>query len=375
MIGLLLISSIVTANSITITIKHAEAEPAIFVNAYSNQNSSVSYHMWTVIKDQWGNTVKTGYTPLVYSDAIQGVTYTVTISNYGSLTFDHWGVDGKGGNSNTKSWTMGSVSAWFDGFYNNNNNNNNVPSIQKLIPKTGIFTALYMYPGSSPLNQYWQQVLNAKLAHPSVPFAVVINPNSGAGYYFDQNFAIGINKLRNVGVIVLGYTYSNYANRPIDAVKTDVDKYVNWYHIDGIFIDEMQNQAGSEWYYKQISDYAHSKGMKMTMGNPGTDVAKTYIGTLDVINISEGYGYISPTLDPNLIGSGWVSGGYTGWHSQYDKRNFSYVRYGISWLDTNFEINSSQYVGLLYIHSGDDSNARWFNIPNYYAQEVATLDR
>jgi hypothetical protein len=64
-----------------------------------------------------------------------------------------------------------------------------------------------------------------------------------------------------------------------------------------------------------------------------------------------------------------------GWHYQVDKRNFAYTRYGLGWLDTSFEVNSSQWAGLLYITDGDDSNSRWFTLPWYFGTEVAMLDR
>ena len=111
--------------------------------------------------------------------------------------------------------------------------------------------------------------------------------------------------------------------------------------------------------------------MKLTVGNPGTDVLQSYIGTVDVINITEGTGYMPISWLQYCV----LCSSSNGWHYQYDKRNFAYVRYGISWLDTTFEVNSSKWVGLLYIHSGSDSNGRWFSLPSYYSSEVATLDR
>ena len=53
---------------------------------------------------------------------------------------------------------------------------------------------------------------------------------------------------------------------------------------------------------------------------------------------------------------------YSGWHKDYDKRNFSIVRYDVDWLDKNFVNNVSQYMGLMYITNGDDSNDRWFDL-------------
>lgn len=343
-------------------LKNVYAAGSLYVTAY-NMTKSQQYNMWVTIHDQWGNLVKTGFTPLNYAGTA-GVTYTVTVANYGSLTFDHWG---NNSNNPSRTLTVGSSNVWFDAYYRSGTSAPSIipvggSTIQTLLPKTGAFVALYMYPGGSGWT-HWQSVIDAKKAHPSVPIVAVINPNSGPGNYRDSNFANGIPKLRNVGVIVLGYTHSDYGDRSLTSLKADVDKYQNWYGIDGIFIDEFNNQANTvEWQYDQITDYAKSKGMKMVMGNPGTDVPRSYISTVDTMTISEGRGYLN--LD-------YVKG----WHLDYDKRNFGIIRYDIGWLDTNYVIEASKYVGLIYITNGNDSNSRWFNVPPYFGQMVSTLDR
>jgi hypothetical protein len=111
--------------------------------------------------------------------------------------------------------------------------------------------------------------------------------------------------------------------------------------------------------------------MKMTMGNPGTDVPRSYIGTVDVINITEGRGYMPISWLQYCVNCSASNG----WHYQYDKRNFAYIRYDIGTLDTAFETESAKWVGLLYIHSGNDSNGRWFSVPPYFSTLVETLDR
>jgi hypothetical protein len=345
----------------SLPIQKAEAAAgALYVNAY-DMSKSQKYSMWVTIHDQWGNLVQTGFTPLTYS-GINGITYTVTVANYGSLNFDHWG---NGSTNPARKLTVGSSNVWFDAYYRSGSvviTPTPGTNIQTLLPKTGAFVALYMYPGGSGW-QHWQAVIDAKKAHPSVPIVAVINPNSGPGNWKDSNFANGIPKLRNVGVIVLGYTYSDYGARSLTVLKGDVDKYQNWYGIDGIFIDEFNNQRNTvEWQYDQITDYAKSRGMKMVMGNPGTDVPESYINTADVMSISEGRGYLN--LD-------YVKG----WHLDYDKRNFGIIRYDIGWLDTNYVIEASKYVGLIYITNGNDSNHRWFHVPSWFDDMVGVLDR
>lgn len=65
----------------------------------------------------------------------------------------------------------------------------------------------------------------------------------------------------------------------------------------------------------------------------------------------------------------------SGWHCQYNKRNFVYMRYGITNLDATFEVNSSQWAGLLYITDGTDAEGRRFHLPPFFSTKVATLDR
>ena len=243
--------------------------------------------------------------------------------------------------------------------------------LRSLIPKNGIYVALYMYPSAGDGATEWQKVIDAKTAHPSVPIVAAFNPNSGPGSAKDANFATWVAKERSAGVIMLGYTYDNYGTRPLTDLKTDADKYKNWYNADGLFIDEFTNKAGNEQHYKDVTAYVKSIGMKMTMGNPGTDVPKSFVGTVDVLNITEGKGYIPISWLQYCINCTADQG----WHNQFDSLYFSYMRYDITSLDTAFEVESSKWVGLLYITDGNDSDGRWFHLPPYFNAEVAALDK
>jgi hypothetical protein len=318
--------------------------------------------MYTVIKA--GSTIaKTGFTPVAYSGT--SGTYTVAVSNYGSNTFDHW-ENGSTGSSRTL--TLGSAIT-VTAFYKTGTVISDPGSTNTLLPKTGVVVALYMYPSGTGAT-WWQKVIDTKNAHPSVPMVATFNPNSGPGSFKDANIANWVTKLRQAGVIAIGYTYDNYGARSLTDLKADADKYKNWYNADGIFIDEFTNKVGYETHYSSLTSYAKSIGMKMTFGNPGTDVPKSYVGTVDVINITEGSGYMPISwLQYCVLCTS------SGWHYQYDKRYFAYIRYGITSLDTAFETESAKWVGLLYLTDGTDSNGRWFNLPSYFGTEVATLDR
>ena len=348
---------------LTIT-QEASAAGAFYVNAYSNDGKYTVLHLWTLITDQWGNVVRAGLTPLSYAP-LSGVTYTITVQNYGSYVFDHWG---SGGTSNNKTYTFNGNNAWFDAYFRTSGSTGS--GITLLIPKTGLYVALYMYPSGTGATE-WQKVYDAKKAHPSVPVVAAFNPSSGPGWSKDNNIAYWVNRLRSVGVIMIGYTYDNYGSRSLYDINRAADAYRNWYGADGLLLDEMTNKVGYEQHYRDITAYAKSLGMKMTMGNPGTDVPKSYIGTVDVINITEGVGYmpLSWLSDCVLCSPG------TGWHYQYDKRNFSYIRYSLSWLDSNFVTQSAQYVGIMYLTNGTDADGRWFHVSPYFGTMMAILDR
>jgi len=223
---------------------------------------------------------------------------------------------------------------------------------------TGILMALYMYPGNA-----WQQLANIATAHPSVGITAIINPNSGPGTSQDPNFVQGISILKNAGIRVNGYTYTNYASRPIADVEADIDRYVSFYgsSISGILFDEMSNVAGNENYYKTLSNYAKSKGLTFTSGNPGTDTLPSYIGTVDTLNIYEGSGV------PSL---GYLSGG---WHSNYSKQNFSFAAYGVPSLDQTYITSAAKYVGYMSI-TNDNLPNPYDTLPSYLEQLMTILE-
>ena len=62
-----------------------------------------------------------------------------------------------------------------------------------------------------------------------------------------------VNSFRAAGGRVIGYVYSSYTDRPLQQVLDDIDRYDDWYNIDGIFVDEMANTGPAERlnYYKR----------------------------------------------------------------------------------------------------------------------------
>lgn len=221
---------------------------------------------------------------------------------------------------------------------------------------TGIMIPLYTYPGST-----WDTVIAAKNAHPSVPIVAIINPDNGPGGAKDSNYASGIQNLRAAGVKVIGYVYTQYGGRSASSINADVDTYKAWYpQLEGIFYDEMNNSPGDETYYRNLSNYAKSVGLSFTVGNPGTDTSSSYVGTMDNLIIYETGGL--PSL--SFLG---------GWHTGYDKSNFSLLAYGVGSLNTSFVTSATNYVSYMYI-TNDNLDNPWDSVTPYFMDLAAALD-
>jgi hypothetical protein len=221
---------------------------------------------------------------------------------------------------------------------------------------TGIMIPLYTYPGTT-----WDTVIATKNAHPSVPIVAIINPNSGPGNSKDTNYVTGIQNLQSAGVVVIGYVATGYGSRSSSTVQADINTYKSWYpQINGIFFDEMSNSGGDETYYQNLSNYAKSVGFIFTVGNPGTETLPSYVGTMDNIIIYETGGL------PSLTSLG-------GWHTEYDKSNFSFLAYGVGTLSTTFVQNAANYVSYMYITNDNLSNP-WDSVTPYFSDLAAALD-
>jgi len=221
--------------------------------------------------------------------------------------------------------------------------------------QTGVMIALYTYPDST-----WDVVAQAKSAHPSVPFVAIINPDNGPGSSRDANYVSGIQKLHAAGVVVLGYDATGYASNSASSVKSVMNIWKSLYNIDGIFFDEMANWSGEENYYSGLTSYAKSLGYTMTVGNPGTDTLPSYIGTVDNLMI-----YENPGLPPLSA--------LQGWHTSYDKSNFSMIAFGVNSISTSFLSSASNYVGYIDL-TNDVLDNPYDSVPSYFGTLVADLD-
>ena len=221
--------------------------------------------------------------------------------------------------------------------------------------RTGVFFPLFAPPG-----KMWDDMLEYRSQHPSLPWVSVINPDSGPGDRVNDVYLESISELRDYRVSVLGYVSTFWAGVPIEDAKEDIKKYKEFYDLDGIFLDEMSNQKQYVPYYQELTDYAKSLGLDYVIGNTGTDAAPEYVGVVDNIVISEGYGV------PSLSRLG-------GWHVEHSRENFSYIAHSQNTIDRSYVLTSADFAS--YVFFTDDYMPNPYDkFPSHFDELLAILD-
>lgn len=106
---------------------------------------------------------------------------------------------------------------------------------------------------------------------------LVMNPASGPGAAVVGDWTVAVNSARNLGHKVVGYAHTSYAARAVADVQAEVDAYYTWYGVDGIFVDEMSNNAADASYYRGLYAYIHTKpGDHLVVGNPGASATTAW---------------------------------------------------------------------------------------------------
>jgi len=233
------------------------------------------------------------------------------------------------------------------------------PAPAGLVGSTGVNgTIIPLY--TDPPDSSWDAVVAAKQAHPTVPVIAIINPADGPGGSAQSNYTTGIGKLTAAGVKVMGYVHTLYGARASSELQAEMSHYQSWYPgVTGIFLDEMAYSAGYESYYSGLTAYAKSHGSDFTVGNPGTDTSKTYVGTVDVLFIYESSGV--PALSA-----------ISGWHTSYARQNFGVIPYQVGSMDAAFVAAARPYVGYIYLQSDNIPNP-WDSVPSYLSSLVGAL--
>lgn len=229
------------------------------------------------------------------------------------------------------------------------------------IPRQKIAIPSYFYPDCAwNSNCLWNNVVNSI---PPLGLAI-INPNSGPGSSFDQNYLTQVTRVQAAGGIVIGYVYTSYGTRNISAVEYDIDSYYNWYPtLDGIFFDEGYNSdCNQATYYMALNQYVKAKGGKgVTVINYGANTQECYVNASDILLIYED------------VASNYMSWKPSSWVSNYPASRFWNLIYNApqSSVQTIMDQSKVNNAGWIYV-TPDNLPNPWDTIPTgtYWSTEL-----
>lgn len=206
---------------------------------------------------------------------------------------------------------------------------------------TGLLVVYYGYPPDAN----YDHVVSQKAAHAGTELVFIIDITSlGAGSAPSAAFLKVTQQLQAVGVKVIGYVWTNYGSRVGPQAQLDVSNYALWYKTDGIFLDGVDANAGTEGGYAALATLARSLGEALVIGNPGTAL--------------QGSAYAPGTFDALIT---WETTGYPADLSQ------SYIADGVPFDAAKVAASTGRYI-----FATDTSYTG--GLPTYFDQLVAALD-
>jgi len=215
-----------------------------------------------------------------------------------------------------------------------------------------LFVPAFFYPGPQ-----WTEAVDGK----QVPRVLILDlTDTGAGAAPEPAFQSVVKIAKAAGITVLGYSSTQYANRPAAQVEADVRHYKAWYGVSGVFLDEASPYAAQIAYYRQIAQYIHKISPTAPIWiNPGTYPARIYMTVASVVMAFEG-----PYTSYEHIQ-------VPGWTFKYPASRFANTVYATSqsqWR-TALRLAHSRNAGFAYITDGTGSNP-YGALPAYFQSET-----
>jgi Spherulation-specific family 4 len=194
------------------------------------------------------------------------------------------------------------------------------------------------------------------------PRIIVINPASGPGKHQLPSYQRAVEVVRKAGTQVLGYVPTGYGDRDPAVVKADIDRYVKWYGVDGIFLDEAAHSDDKVPLYQELSRHVRASGTDTVVINPGLVPARAYFDLADIVVTFEG-----PFADyARAIRE------MPAWVQEIPSGKIAHIAYAASSADARELDASSTGAGYVYATNGVVPNP-WSSLPPYLEKQERRL--
>ena len=146
----------------------------------------------------------------------------------------------------------------------------------------------YFYPDEEGMVK-WERLFQTSAILPTV---AIINPDNGVGQTPDPNYLQVTALAAEYPITLIGYVYTSYGQRPLQQVKSEIDRWIDFYPgLQGIFLDEQASGREKASYYRQLYQYVRTTlDLSLVVSNPGTICAEAYFTqrVADIICLYEG---------------------------------------------------------------------------------------
>jgi hypothetical protein len=117
---------------------------------------------------------------------------------------------------------------------------------------------------------------------------VVLNLANGPGPGPNHDFDRVLELLRSAGITVAGYVDTNYGRRAERLALTDIDKYMSWFDVSGVFFDRVAGTAEFLGYYVKLAGRSRELGVDTVVFNHGAYPLEAYAEHADLLGTFEG---------------------------------------------------------------------------------------
>jgi hypothetical protein len=204
---------------------------------------------------------------------------------------------------------------------------------------------------------------------------MIVNLGNGDDLTFYPSTLTAVKSAQAAGIMVLGYTYTEYGERNPSTVEQVITAEWNNYHVNGIFLDEAPTSCTDSTpfgentlqYYQTLYAYIHNEFGGTTVLNPGTQPSTNcWMGVSDILVNWENSGITS--YKHSYVDAAWVHSYLPSrfWHLLYSVQNSTDM-------ETAFRLAVQRNAGWIYVTSdGAHGGNPWDGLPTYWKTE-ATL--
>ena len=212
----------------------------------------------------------------------------------------------------------------------------------------------YGYPGTG----VWENLVGLHAGT-----LVVMDPADGPGRRIDARYGAAISAATRGGLRVLGYVTADYGRRSATAMEDEVERYREWYHPSGIFLDQTPVSISSNAAIVAVVNSIRARGLSLAInpGQPDIDPEDAAIAD-HVVNFEGPHSTYRRTRFPD-------------WVRDVSRAKFWHLIYEVGDARTMQSVATMAgraHAGIAYITDGTMPNP-WERLPPYWREEQALL--